>query len=86
MKKFGTVLVSRQAGREAFLAFQPTLQTVPSSEEILLNFDEVFSLAPSWADEFLHPLRERFGSRVKIKESKNASVQATLAFLKKLSV
>jgi len=40
-------------------------------------------LTPSWADEFLTPLRRRFGKRVTLKNTDNASVKATLAILDK---
>lgn len=83
IKKFGTTLVSRPAGNEAWLAYQPRLHTVSVDEEIMVDFDGVFVLAPSWADEFLTPLRERFGKRVTLKNTDNASVRATLTILDK---
>ena len=84
MQKFGRILVSRPAGREAILAFQPTLASVSDTEDIELDFEGVFSLAPSWADEFLRPLMERFGDRVKILPTDNTAVRETLAFLKRM--
>lgn len=81
VKKFGTTLVSRPAGKEAWLAFQPILKDVLDTEEVLVNFKDVLVLTPSWADEFLTPLRGRFGDRVKLTNTENASVKATLAIL-----
>ncbi len=81
VKKFGTTLVSRPSGKEAWLAFQPVLNTVPDSEEIIVDFADVMVLTPSWADEFLTPLRKRYGKRVTLKNTDNASVKATLATL-----
>lgn len=81
MKKFGTILTSRQAGREALLAFQPTLNDAKPDGRIILNFEGVFSLSPSWADEFLRPLLEQFGERVAVKRSDNASVTQTFKLL-----
>ncbi len=83
VKKFGTTLVSRPAGHEAWLAFQPTLKNIPDSENVLVDFVGVMVLAPSWADEFLTPLRSRFKDNVKLIHTGNASIQATLAILDK---
>lgn len=83
LKKFGTTLISRPSGKEAWLAFQPVLKEVPENEEIVVDFADVVVLTPSWADEFLTPLRSRFGERVKLLNTDNASVKATLAILGK---
>lgn len=83
VKKFGTILVSRPSGKEAWLAFQPVLNEASKNEEIIVDFADVVVLTPSWADEFLTPLRGRFNDGVKLLNSDNASVQATLAILGK---
>ncbi|OGL74100.1 hypothetical protein A3D72_04520, partial [Candidatus Uhrbacteria bacterium RIFCSPHIGHO2_02_FULL_57_19] len=85
LKKFGFVLSSREAGREAFAAFQSRLAEVPADERIFINFDGVHTFSPSWADEFLTPLNEKFGSRVYLKESENPSVIATIDLLEKIN-
>ena len=64
IKKFGTTLVSRPAGKEAWLAFQPVLKEMPSGEKIIVDFAEVVVLTPSWADEFLTPLKNKFKNKV----------------------
>ncbi len=83
LKKFGTILISRPSGKEAWLAFQPVLNEISGDEEIIVDFEGVVVLTPSWADEFLTPLRERFGDRVKLHNTDNPSVTATLAILVK---
>lgn len=83
IKKFGTTLVSRPSGKEAWLAFQPVLNEVSGQEEIIVDFAGVLVLTPSWADEFLTPLRSRFRDRVSLRNIDNASVSATLAILSK---
>ncbi len=83
LKKFGTMLVSRPAGKEAWLAFQPVLNELSDDEEIIVDFSDVIVLTPSWADEFLTPLRNKFGERVKLFNTGNASVKASLAILRK---
>lgn len=83
IKKFGTTLVSRPSGKEAWLAFQPVLSEVSSNEEIIVDFADVIVLTPSWADEFLTPLHQKFNDRVKLQNIDNPSVSATLAILDK---
>jgi len=81
LKKFGTTLVSRPAGKEAWLAFQPVLKGVLPDEKIIVNFDGVVVLTPSWADEFLTPLRNNFKEKVELINTNNSSVKATLSIL-----
>ena len=83
VNKFGTTLVSRPSGKEAWLAFQPTLNEIPEDEEIIVDFEGVVVLTPSWADEFLSPLRSRFKDKVKLQNTDNPSVAATLTILGK---
>lgn len=81
LNKFGTTLVSRPAGKEASLAFKPTLRDVKAGEKIEVDFTGVEVLTPSWADEFLSPLFSSFGDRVNLKNTKNASVIESLKIL-----
>ncbi len=83
LKKFGITLVSRPSGKEAWLAFQPVLNEISEDEEIMVDFNNVLVLTPSWADEFLTPLQKRFNDRVKLHNIDNPSVVATLAILAK---
>ena len=84
MKKFGTTLISRPAGKEAFLAFQPTLTEVKEGETVEVDFGDVLVLGPSWADEFITPLCERYKDKVVLLNTKNSSVQATLELLQSI--
>lgn len=81
LKKFGDTLISRQAGREAFAAFQPTLRTINPGEKLEIDFEGILTFSPSWADEFLTPLIREFGDRVMLRASDNPSVKATLEIL-----
>lgn len=83
LKKFGTTLVSRPSGKEAWLAFQPVLNEISADEEIVVDFGDVVVLTPSWADEFLTPLYKRFSNKVRLNNISNPSVLATLAILAK---
>jgi hypothetical protein len=81
LKKFGTILMSRQTGKEAFLAFQPALKDVKGDEAIEVDFDGVLTFSPSWGDEFLTPLLNKYGERLVLKNTGNPSVKATLEIL-----
>ena len=85
MKKFGTTLISRQNGREAFAAFQPQLSALVESENLELDFEGVITFSPSWGDEFLSPLLKQYGSRLILMNTSNPSVKATLELLEKIN-
>lgn len=84
LKKFGNVLTSRPAGKEAYLAYQPSLSQLADKEIIEIDFEGVSVLTPSWADEFITPLVNKYKNRVVLLDSDNPSVQATLSLLKEI--
>ena len=85
LKIFGEMLISRPAGREAFLAMSAYLiKDVEPSELIEIDFSGVNVLTPSWADEVITKLAEQF-SNIKLLNAENATVQATLKTLREYS-
>ncbi|PIP17314.1 MAG: DUF4325 domain-containing protein [Candidatus Portnoybacteria bacterium CG23_combo_of_CG06-09_8_20_14_all_37_13] len=84
LKKFGTTLNGRQFGRESFAAFGPSLKDIGEEENIVVDFEGVITFTPSWGDEFLGPLFDRFGERLVLKNTKNPSVQASLEMLEEI--
>lgn len=80
LKKFGTVLVSRPAGLEAFNAIRPGLDP---SAPVQLDFDGVLTITPSWLDEFLTHLSQYTNGNVELLPTDNASVLAILPILGK---
>ena len=84
IKKFGTTLISRQAGNEALKAFQSILRDIKPDEVIEIDFSGVLTFSPSWGDEFLSPLMDQLGDRLVLVESDNLSVQATLKLLEEI--
>lgn len=84
LKKFGTTLNGRQFGREALAAFEPSLKEVKLNEQIIIDFEGVITFTPSWGDEFLGRLLNRFNQRLFLKNTENPSVQATLKMLEKI--
>ena len=81
LEKFGTTLMTRELGSEAFKAFQPTLQELRKDEELEIDFSGVLTFSPSWADEFLSPLLNELDSRFILLPSDNLSVHATIRIL-----
>lgn len=81
LEKFGTTLMTRELGSEAFKAFQSTLSELPKDEELEIDFFGVSTLSPSWADEFLTPLLSELGERLVLLPSDNLSVGATIKIL-----
>ena len=64
LKKFGTTLVSRQSGKEAFLAFGPTLESAADTDDIIIDFVGVITFSPSWGDEFITPIYKKYMVRL----------------------
>lgn len=85
LKKFDTLLLSRQAGRESFAAFQSTLAELKPNESLEIDFTGVLTLSPSWADEFFTPLLEQLDERLVLLPSDNLSVQTTLKLLQEVN-
>lgn len=81
LSKFGTTLISRELGSEAFKAFQPILRKITDNENLEIDFSGVLTLSPSWADEFLTPLFDQLGKRLVLLPTDNLSVHATLKIL-----
>lgn len=84
IKKFGKMLISRPAGKEAFAAAKAYVLKDLAGGEILLDFDGVDVLSPSWADEFISGLNVLYpGINITYLNTENQSVSATLKILKK---
>ena len=85
LKKFGTLLNGRAAGKEALAAFRPSLEEAKKNEEVEVDFAGVDVFTPSWGDEFLSPLLRESRKRLILKNTENPSVQATLKLLNKIN-
>lgn len=85
IKKFGEILTSRPAGREAYLAMSAYLtKDIDENEMIEVDFEGVKVLTPSWADEVITKLANEF-KNVKLLNTQNPTVQATLKTLREYS-
>jgi hypothetical protein len=83
IKKFGEILTSRPLGKEALAAFLPNINKDSEQEKVYINFDGIDVFSPSWRDEFLTPLLQRFGDNLVLQKSSNSSVQASIETLEK---
>lgn len=75
---FGEVLMSRPAGREAFLFAKAYVLKEFNNEEIILDFEGVKVLAPSWADEFIPGIKKQYTDNIQYINTDNPSVKASL--------
>jgi len=79
IKNFGDILMSRPAGRDAFLMAKAyVFKETNKNDEIILDFDEVKVLAPSWADEFISGIKSEYTNSLQYINTENPSVKASL--------
>jgi hypothetical protein len=80
VSNFGDILMSRPAGREAFLMAKAyVFNGLRESDAIVLDFNEVKVLAPSWADEFISGIKSAYLNTLQYINTKNPSVEASLS-------
>jgi hypothetical protein len=80
LKKFGNLLTSRQSGKESLAAISPQLPK-SNNEKIVIDFLDVTTFSPSWGDEFLSPLQQKYQDNLFLKNTDNPSVKATIEIL-----
>ena len=79
---FGETLMSRPAGKEAFLMAKAyVFKGIEKSDTIILDFDGIKVLAPSWADEFISGLKSEYPNDIQYANTDNTSVQASLKII-----
>ncbi|MFA6135748.1 MAG: STAS-like domain-containing protein [Candidatus Paceibacterota bacterium] len=62
MLKFNTVLNGRPAAKEAASRIQQIVNGSADKEDIILDFEGVEVLTPSYADEILQELKKKYSS------------------------
>ena len=79
MNNFGDILMSRPAGREAFLMAKAyVFKAIKENDDIILDFDGIKVLAPSWADEFITGIKSEYSNSLQYVNTENPSVKASL--------
>ena len=82
IEKFGEVLMSRPAGKDAFLLAKAyILNNMQKDDEIILDFNDVKVLTPSWADEFISGIKSTYPNKLTVVNTSNESVKASLDIL-----
>ena len=80
IQKFGEILTSRPAGREAMLVMKAYFQPKDDQEKLELDFTGVRVVTPSWLDEVMTGLQQQYGNRVIVLPSNNPSLKVSLGF------
>src|SRR3989338_6154857 len=76
--KFGDLLISRPAGREAYLSAKAYLFT-KTPQIIEFDFEQVKVLTPSWIDEFITLLKKEYPQvKIEFRKSNNPTVISSL--------
>lgn len=79
ISSFGDILVSRPAGKDAFLMAKAYIfNSLKANEPITLDFNDVKVLTPSWADEFITGIKSNYNSNIAYLNTQNESVSASL--------
>ncbi len=80
MLKFNTVLNGRPSAKEAASRIQQIVNGSAEREDVVLDFSGVEVLTPSYADELLRALKEKYGSdKVKTINTSNAIAETLKA-------
>ena len=80
MSKFNTVLNGRPSGKEAASRIQQIVNGSTERENVVLDFAGVEVLTPSYADELLRTLREKYGAdKVEIMNTSKAVAETIRA-------
>ena len=79
ISNFGDILMSRPAGKEAFfMAKAYVFRELKEEDNIILDFNGIKVLAPSWADEFISGIKSEYSNKVQYINTENPSVRASL--------
>ena len=82
ISNFGDIFMSRPMGRESFLMAKAyVFNKLKTDEIIVLDFDGIKVLAPSWADEFVSGIKREYTNTVQCINTENPSVKASLKII-----
>ena len=81
VKKYGNILTSRPAGREAALSCMAYDLNADKTVGLTLDFTEVLVMTPSWLSEFVQTLKEKGVSSVDFLPSENPTVISSIEMI-----
>ena len=79
IKKFGDMLISRPEGRDAALVIQNQFLPNLTGKFVVLDFQGVRVLTPSWLDEVVQVVIAKVGAQnIQFQNTENSSVRASI--------
>lgn len=81
IRNFGLALTSRPEGREAALSALAYNLSGKVPESIVLNFEGVLIMTPSWLSEFIQTLQDRSAAKIEYVNTGNITVDASIQFV-----
>jgi hypothetical protein len=79
INNIGDILISRPACREAFLMAKAYIfKEINPQDDIILDFDKIKVLTPSWVDEFITGIKSEHSNSLQYINTENPSVKASL--------
>ena len=81
IKKYGEILTSRPAGREAALSCLAYDLASQKTKSVDLDFAGVLVMTPSWLSEFVQTLQEKGVKDIKFLPSENPTVTSSIEFI-----
>ncbi len=81
VKKFGEVLSSRSAGREAALVTLSYFIKNQNDKNLEIDFKDVLVMTPSWLSEFVQTLQEKSDLKVSFIKCDNPSVLSSIEII-----
>ncbi len=81
IKKFGELLSSRSADREAALVNLSYFLKSSSENHLEIDFKDVLVMTPSWLSEYVQTLHEKKQIKIKFMESDSPSVISSIEII-----
>lgn len=83
LSKFGSLLISRPAGRESYYSAKAYLFT-KKLKNLEIDFEGIKVLGPSWIDEFIHLFKKDHPqTKIVFKNTTNPTVASSLEVIGK---
>lgn len=81
INKYGDILTSRPAGREAALSALAYEAELKNSTHLIIDFEGIVVMTPSWLSEFVQTLKEKGILNITFLPSQNPTVTSSIEFI-----
>jgi len=78
LKTYGSFLVGRTEGAEAFTALKKNMRSMPDDDVLFFDFSDIAIFAPAWCDEFFGEATIKYPGRIVIDASINEGLKKPL--------